>query len=431
MFDVKTSKRIYFLAADTHEEMTTWVQMVCNACGFRKYNKDDVGGKILYFTPWLVLRIRGKPIFFFTAYAVNQDQGEVKEKPNPVSISSPYIHISTCYSGKPSTTKSGPTYSNDFVSAAASSATSSNGVGVFDEMGDDSVFESPSRLEVNVEESVMVSKLSLGSQPTSGLTVLPPGRPPKPPHLAYMQQRQPRTPRLPENYENSSDMQKISLGEQNNNAGNAPDRPPPEISRNLKPGRKNMITAKSKTMGASASSTKHHHLRQPSFPDHSVTLGPPVKRNLKPKPSQTDCEPHRGRFNSIGTSLTSERDRLSSDDGSNSDSESRRGSASEEQIYFYMSSVNMANGSTNQPLMIPAGSFEHPSLSYIDLAFPKEEGKKSEEPVKIVGNQSTTSYITVDFLKTEAFNRTKREIESERYRNNNGQIDLNTSSLFS
>ena len=41
IFDIKTPKRLYYLAADTREEMTTWVRMVCNACGFKASHDTD------------------------------------------------------------------------------------------------------------------------------------------------------------------------------------------------------------------------------------------------------------------------------------------------------------------------------------------------------------------------------------------------------
>merc|ERR1712018_513292 len=102
------------------------------------------------------------------------------------------------------------------------------------------------------------------------------------------------------------------------------------------------------------------------------------------------------------------------------------------------------------PLMIPAASFEHPSISYIDLDLPKTtsptskqnpSGKVSDgsnvisknfsdihdgrppktgsisESIQIPSNsleESKTIYKEVDFAKTIALNRTKRDIESER-----------------
>ena len=49
MFDIKTPKRIYFLAVDTHEDMTTWVQMVCSACGLTSTKDDESGKYVLLF----------------------------------------------------------------------------------------------------------------------------------------------------------------------------------------------------------------------------------------------------------------------------------------------------------------------------------------------------------------------------------------------
>lgn len=107
------------------------------------------------------------------------------------------------------------------------------------------------------------------------------------------------------------------------------------------------------------------------------------------------------------------------------------------QIYYYMPSVNTVSaigGTHPRHLMIPAESFEHPSISYIDLDLPPENADggvvgagpgqgvvschpKGPLPLKINGTQSTTIYRTVDFVKTNAFNRTKQKIESERETN--------------
>lgn len=41
MFDVRTPKRIYYLAADTEDEMMKWVHNVCHVCGLKAYSDDD------------------------------------------------------------------------------------------------------------------------------------------------------------------------------------------------------------------------------------------------------------------------------------------------------------------------------------------------------------------------------------------------------
>ena len=64
-------------------------------------------------------------------------------------------------------------------------------------------------------------------------------------------------------------------------------------------------------------------------------------------------------------------------------------------------------------LMIPADSFEHPSLSYIDLDLKRLGGGDAKPPPK-KNPEKETIYKEVDFEKTEAFNRTKQVVESER-----------------
>jgi hypothetical protein len=102
-----------------------------------------------------------------------------------------------------------------------------------------------------------------------------------------------------------------------------------------------------------------------------ATLGPPVVRALKPKSG--DAIEGRSRFNSVDFAALSTRDNFIEDTSNNS----RRNSAEDEQIYYYMPPVNTTSGlgsvhSTHPPhLMIPAASFEHPSISYIDLDLPR------------------------------------------------------------
>ena len=113
-------------------------------------------------------------------------------------------------------------------------------------------------------------------------------RPPKPPHLAALppppsqneghastsgQERPAQPGHNPQNYANSKEMQELCLNEQNNNRGR------PEVTRVHKPGRNSnfMQAGMSLTLGPPSS------VPRDSAPSHSATLGPPVKRNLKPK----------------------------------------------------------------------------------------------------------------------------------------------------
>ncbi|XP_046665889.1 GRB2-associated-binding protein 1 isoform X1 [Homalodisca vitripennis] len=92
MFDVRTPKRTYFLAAETEEEMNKWVDCVCHVCGLKAYSQYDT-----------------------TTY--DEFTGGDEESPSiaerssvaadspptsPTSTASgPYIPISECISGKP------------------------------------------------------------------------------------------------------------------------------------------------------------------------------------------------------------------------------------------------------------------------------------------------------------------------------------------
>ena len=78
---------------------------------------------------------------------------------------------------------------------------------------------------------------------------------------------------------------------------------------------------------------------------------------------------------------------------------------------------------TGGTLIIPADSFEHPSFSYIDLDL--SNGASSKPPPKKPVDEKETIYKTVDFEKTDAFNRTKQVVESERYGNNSDNSFFN------
>lgn len=41
MFDVKTPKRVYYLAAESEEDMNKWVEYVCHVCGLMAYKDED------------------------------------------------------------------------------------------------------------------------------------------------------------------------------------------------------------------------------------------------------------------------------------------------------------------------------------------------------------------------------------------------------
>lgn len=41
MFDVRTPKRTYYLAAETEADMNKWVECVCQVCGLKAYSQED------------------------------------------------------------------------------------------------------------------------------------------------------------------------------------------------------------------------------------------------------------------------------------------------------------------------------------------------------------------------------------------------------
>ena len=165
----------------------------------------------------------------------------------------------------------------------------------------------------------------------------------------------------------------------------------PLVSRELKPNRKNITSRnRSQTIGCDMmssyvmpSSTSNRDessgrlkgsqfnvLTANTLTHNFATLGPPVVRALKPQSS--DMIDSRSRFNSVDLTFVESSDQTNE----NELNCSRRNSTEDEQIYYYMPPINTTSGlggvhSTHPPLMIPAESFEHPSISYIDLDLPK------------------------------------------------------------
>ena len=307
----------------------------------------------------------------------------------------------------------------------------------------------PDSKDARNHEEVMISDLQTNLN--AGLTVLPPERPPKPAHLIITNQKnsdssdgsvskQRYYPHSSENYANADDMQALYISEQNNNINSDLHHPEssqefgrtneaatlpknvelsngefyqaPAVSRDLKPNRRN-ITARhrSQTIGgnmiaAHMSSYATSTMNNPtgkyegslsnvseanSISNNFKTLGPPVVRALKPHNS--DSHEGRSRFNSVDFAALNHRKQITENDEDNS----RRNSVEEEQIYYYMPPVNTTSGlggvhsSKPPPLMIPAASFEHPSISYIDLDLPKTTSPTSKQTP--IGKISEGSHV--------------------------------------
>lgn len=90
------------------------------------------------------------------------------------------------------------------------------------------------------------------------------------------------------------------------------------------------------------------------------------------------------------------------------------GEEEEEQIFFYMPSLQQSTGGKWDPLMIPAIDVLEQQVQYLDLDLPGSQ--TVERKVDKVGEVvPATVYKTVDFIKTEAFNRTRQKVEEYKY----------------
>ncbi|KAL1506329.1 hypothetical protein ABEB36_005715 [Hypothenemus hampei] len=89
IFGIKTPSRIYYLAADTEEEMKSWVTCICRVCGLKSANEEEDIGMPM------------NPDIEITEESVDSKSAHLLESPpiSPVS-KSPYIPISECTTGK-------------------------------------------------------------------------------------------------------------------------------------------------------------------------------------------------------------------------------------------------------------------------------------------------------------------------------------------
>ena len=73
MFDIKTPRRVYYLAAEGEEDMNTWVELVCRVCGLHNFSSESEEGK---------------------AEVGEVDTGSVSAVTSQPTISGPYMHLS-------------------------------------------------------------------------------------------------------------------------------------------------------------------------------------------------------------------------------------------------------------------------------------------------------------------------------------------------
>eukprot|EP00092_Neocalanus_flemingeri_P038986 GFUD01042440.1.p1 GENE.GFUD01042440.1~~GFUD01042440.1.p1 ORF type:complete len:583 (+),score=143.25 GFUD01042440.1:110-1750(+) len=447
MFDIKTPKRVYYLAADSEVEMTRWVDYVCRVCGLHTFQAEEADS-----------HSKDTQAAQLTQHSVTETRSTPAVTSQPASyISGPYMHLSECFTGGHPTqvtrtprlsSGSGP-HPGLVAPPRISPQYQNNPIGNPDDSlncGDDSVFlpnspagpksklpSNPSRTTHSSEDGYQNQPESIANQfsnisvsnPPHQEPVVGPGRPPKPPNLRNTQVSLPSQPPN-DTYENHDDMQTIFLDtktagvtnsagvinqETNNNCETLTSAAviphPPTVDRRLKPEVKSV----------------------PSNPLTPTTLpagysGPPVERYRKPRgfdtpgtyPGVANTNPNLGAIPPgmvIPGNCNWERDTW--EEGSQSEGGSRRNS-SDEQIYFYMPSLQQSTGGKWDPLMIPAHDMRDQAVQYLDLDLPIPDTSMGGEVDRVNReNDVSTVYKTVDFIKTEAFNRTRQKVEEYRY----------------
>lgn len=174
MFDVKTPKRVYYLAAESEEDMNRWVEYVCHVCGLKAYKDED---EYDYTPPTEDVEppTTSEPL-------TNEQQdpvlGSVTESP-PVSptstISGPYIPISECISGRSLSSPYGLEDFNNILRQGGYGITASAQYGLTHKRATQSTWENE-----NQGSARLVSTAETGCLLQVKMPVLPIKRPPRP-----------------------------------------------------------------------------------------------------------------------------------------------------------------------------------------------------------------------------------------------------------
>ncbi|XP_018344167.1 PREDICTED: GRB2-associated-binding protein 2 [Trachymyrmex septentrionalis] len=184
--------------------------------------------------------------------------------------------------------------------------------------------------------------------------------------------------------------------------------PPPMVYRELKPGRKTSDSTSIISNEPSPGPTIA--LYDVSSAEHSPAEPPTINRKLKPSLNKSPVEaphlqlaspPGRGRIRAAPSPtppshVHSIRHQSTSDEDNNAFED-------REEIYYYQ----------DHNTFIPASN-RLVVLQYLDLDLETTESFNSSTLPPAQPLPSTTVYKTVDFVKTEAFNRTRQRVEEER-----------------
>ncbi|XP_053973774.1 protein daughter of sevenless-like isoform X2 [Hylaeus anthracinus] len=186
--------------------------------------------------------------------------------------------------------------------------------------------------------------------------------------------------------------------------------PPPVVYRELKPGRK--TSDSTSIISNEPSPGPIVPALEISSAEHSPAEPPSINRKLKPSlnkspvestgPLQLASPPGRGRIRAAPSPtppshVHSNRHQSTSDEDNNAFDD-------KEEIYYYQ----------DQNTFIPASNRSLVVLQYLDLDLEATESFTSSSLPPTQSPPNTTVYKTVDFLKTEAFNRTRQRVEEER-----------------
>ena len=372
MFDIKTPSRVYYLAADSEAVMARWVECVCRVCGLHSCQSDTEAESD-----------KSNTATRSASPATTSQPGPTNpattSQPGPALPASPYMHLSECFTGgaPPATPRHSsssvpltstpqrgpppPRLSPHYQNSPAPRPSDS-----LNATGDDSVFFPASPAGLNKAAARL-----------AGLQLAGPARPPKP--ISLRQQAGPG--------EGEAAVLAKEAVETNNNTQLTR---PPQVDRRLKP--------------------------EPAPGGGGPGAGPPVERARKPR---TDAGP----APYPGLVLPGQENCGWTEQGSDSDGCSRPNS-SDEQIYFYMPSLQQSSVAGRwDPLLIPAQDMDRDNaVQYLDLDLPAcPLGQASpasgslDRVTRQQHDQPATVYKTVDFIKTEAFNRTRQTVEEYKY----------------
>ncbi|XP_045626074.1 protein daughter of sevenless isoform X2 [Procambarus clarkii] len=100
MFDIKTPKRVYYLCAETEQEMNRWVDCVCHVCGLKIYTQEDEYPLPINHIPTTPSATPPAPLHSLPLDHQVLDSPPQSPSSPSSSTSGPYIPISTCFTGK-------------------------------------------------------------------------------------------------------------------------------------------------------------------------------------------------------------------------------------------------------------------------------------------------------------------------------------------